>query len=632
MLERLRNIQNSWVGKAAVAVVMGLIMISFVIWGIGPVFTGFNANTLATVGDSTVTVDAFRQAYQTELQQLQQRARRPITNAQARQFGLDTQVLSRLVSEAVLDDQAAAMGLSISQPQIVKAITTDPSFAGAGGQFDRARFEELLRENDMTEQSFVRDQRKGYLRQELIQGLVGGIDVPQAAIDAMNQLQAETRSIDYFVLPAAAVEPIPAPDDAALKSFFDERATRFRAPEYRKLVILALLPATLAKPDAVSEADVQALYDKVKDQRFTTPETRDLQQIVYPNEADATAAAQSLKSGKTFADLAAERKLTDKDIDLGQLTRAAIFDKAVADAAFSLPANGVSNPVKTAFGSTLVHVVAITPATVKPLEAVAANLRQDIATSRSGDAIRAAHDKVDDARNAGQSLTEAAKNTGFAVQTVDAVDAAGQDKAGKTVDLPDAAALLKAAFASDVGVDNDVLRTPDGGQIFYEVAGIEPAHAQTLAEVKPAVEAAWRADETQKRLAAKADDLVKAIAGGQPIESVAAAQGNLPVEHLGDVRRSGATGLPAAAIAAIFNVPPDAAGTAAGEGATRIVFREFGSVVPPLEADSPQAKQITDQYKSLLGEDVLSTYLNQVQIRIGVRINPAAFSAAVGAN
>ncbi len=629
MLESLRAIQNTWIGKTVVAVIMGLIMVSFVIWGIGPVFTGFNANTLASVGGDTVSVDAFRQAYQSELQQLQQRARRPITNAEAHQYGIDTQVLSRLVSDAVLDNRAHALGLAISQDQIAKAITTDSTFAGANGQFDRDRFNALLRENDMNEQTFVREQRNVYLRQQLIQAMVGGLAAPQAAIDALHALQTETRSIDFVALPPSAAGDIAAPDDATLQKFFDDRATAFRAPEYRKLAVLPILPATLAKPADVAPADVQALYDRVKDSRFTKAETRALQQIVFPTEAEAQAAAASIKAGKSFADVAADRKLTEKDIDLGRTTKDGAYDKGVADAAFALPDGGVSEPVKTAFGTALVHVTAIDPASVKPLADVEPALRLEIAAGRTGDAIRTLHDKIEDARSSGQSLTDAAKAAGLAVETAD-VDAKGLGPDGKPTALPDAPALAKAAFASDVGVDNEAIRTPDGGQIFYEVASIEPARAKTLSEVRPQVEAAWHDNEVASRLKAKADDLVKGLDAGKTVEEIAAGLGNLPVQHVADVRRSGGTGLLPPVVAQVFNTPVDGAGSAEGEGGTRLVFKVLGTVVPGLDADSPATKQITDQYQGALADELVTTYLTEVQSRLGVKINPAAFAAATG--
>ncbi len=629
MLESLRGIQNSPLGKLAIAAVMGLIMVSFVIWGIGPVFTGFNANQIASVGGASVTVPQFRQAYDNELQQLQQRAKRQITSAEAHQYGIDTQVLSRLVSNAVLDNQARALGLSISDEQIARTIRQDPSFKGTSGQFDYATFNNLLRDNNMTEQMFMREQRDVYLRQELVQGLVGNVAAPQAALDALQRFQNETRSLDYVVLPASAAGTLPQPDEAALKKFFADRATAFQAPEYRKLVILPILPATVAKPDQVSEADVQKLYDQVKDARYATPEYRTLQQIVFPNEQDATAAAQRLTAGTSFADIAAERKLSDKDIDLGRVTKASIFEKPVADAAFALPDNGVSAPIANAFGATLVHVIKIEPATVRPLVEVAPALRDEIARSRTGEAIKTIRNAVDDARASGKSLTEAGKAAGIETRTIDAVNASDLDKAGKPVEIPDAPAVLKAAFASDVGVDNDSVATPDGGQVFFEIAGIEPARPQTYDEVKPRVEAAWRQDETAKQLAAKADDLVKSIDAGQTMEQVASSLG-LPLQHTGDVRRAGGTGVGPAVVAAAFNAPVGRAGSASGEGDTRVVFKILGSVVPTVDPESPQEKQLSDQYQSWLAEDMLGSTLTAMEGKLGVRINPEAFKNATG--
>src|ERR1700733_1947796 len=110
MLEAMRAATQGWIGRIIMAIVMGLIIMSFAIWGIGDIFRGFGANKLAQVGSEEISTDAFRNAYQTELQRMQQQAKRSITNEEARRFGLDRQVLSRLVNEAALDQQAQALG------------------------------------------------------------------------------------------------------------------------------------------------------------------------------------------------------------------------------------------------------------------------------------------------------------------------------------------------------------------------------------------------------------------------------------------------------------------------------------------------------------------------------------------
>lgn len=626
MLEGLRAAQGTWAGRAVMGLVMVVIVVSFAIWGVGDIFRGFNADQVAQVGDIKIAATTYRQAYETELQALQQQARRQITNEEAHRSGLDARVLARLVSEAVLDGRIHALGLAISDAQVAKTIRGDPAFAGPGGAFDRARFNAAIRNAGYSEQSFVREQRLVYLRQELIQALVGGLVVPTAAVEALHRYESEIRSLDFLVVPASAAGEIPAPDEAALQAYFEPRTKDFAAPQYRKLVVVALTPAALAKPGEVSDADARALYDEVKEQRYGTPERRTLQQVVFPTEQDAASAAARLGSGAHFADIAG-----DKAVDLGTVTKDAIFDKAVADAAFALPPDGVSAPVKGAFGTVLVHVAAIDPAHVRPFDEVAGDLEQEIARKRAGDRLKALHDKIEDARSGGKSLAEAARAAEAEARTIEAVDAAGLDRDGKPIEgLPDRDALVKAAFASDIGVDNDIVQSRDGSTVWFEVSGIEPARPRTLAEVKPKVEAAWRTDELARRLTAKTDDLVKAVDGGQPLDQVASSLGLPAPTHVGDAKRSGATGLDAAVVARAFDLPIGKAGSAPGPGEARVLFKVLDSAVPPLDPEAPHTKQIEDRYRDSLSESVLEAYVAKVGARLGARVNQEALRAASG--
>ena len=224
--------------------------------------------------------------------------------------------------------------------------------------------------------------------------------------------------------------------------------------------------------------------------------------------------------------IAADRKLTEKDIDLGTVAKSDMLDKTIADAAFSLPEGGVSDPIKTRFGVALIHVAKIIPENVKPFADVAAALKDEIAADRAKATVNSIHDKIEDERTSGKALADAAKTVGLDVTTIDAVDATGHDKSGAELpNLPDRDALLRAAFASDIGVDNDTLSTRDGGYVWYEVAGIEPAHDRTLDEVKDEVTKDWHDDQVTSALASKAADLVKEIDAGETVEAAAAAAG-----------------------------------------------------------------------------------------------------------
>ena len=142
MLQGINKIGRSWLGKAIVAVLFGFLIVSFAIWGIGDIFRGSVRTTVATVGKTDISAEAFRTAYQNELQRLMRQTRQSITPERARSLGLDTQILSRLVTEAALDQRAQELGLSVSDQLIARTIAQDPNFRGPNGQFDRAAFDE----------------------------------------------------------------------------------------------------------------------------------------------------------------------------------------------------------------------------------------------------------------------------------------------------------------------------------------------------------------------------------------------------------------------------------------------------------------------------------------------------------
>jgi peptidyl-prolyl cis-trans isomerase D len=636
MLDALRASSQTWVGRTIMALVMGLLIIAFGFWGIADIFRGFGANRLARVGSTEITVEAYREAYQNELLNLQQKERRAISADEAREMGIDRQVLGRLVSDAVLDQEAHRLGLAMSDHDLAERIMLDDTFKGANGQFDRALFEERLQQANLTESHFTAEERASYLRQEIIGALDNGLNAPKAMLELINRYYNETRAIDYFILPKSAAGTIPTPSDTQLQAYYDARRDIYRTPEYRKISILVVTPASLAdqlmKTHPISDADVLKRYNDVKAAQYTQPEHREIQQIVLPDEASANAVSAKLASGESFDALVAERKLKPKDTDLGIMTKADLVDKAVADAAFALPSAGISKPVKTQFGWAILRVTKIIPQFVEPLFAVKASIVEELALARARGQINNLHDQIEDERADGKSVAEAAQGIGLKAHTIDAIDAQGLDKSGKPVaDLDDPATLTKAAFASDIGVDNEPIATRDGGTIWFDVLGIEPARAQSFDEVKQRVAQDWTQDETAKRLAAKASDLVKKLDSGETLAAVAASQNNLGIKHVAKIKRTDPQDLTQTALTEVFNRPVGSAGSAAAENGDRILFRVVDAKVPPLDVKRPDIANVIGQMKTALDEDVIAQYVSQLEGSIGIDINQQALASILGA-
>lgn len=628
MLRGLRKAGQTLVGKIIATIFFGALIVSFAIWGIGDIFRATPPTTVAKVGSTDISVFQMQNAYNTELQRLGRQFRTVISPQQAKAFGLDQQVLSSLITEAVMAEQAKKLGLSVSDQLIASTILEDPAFKGADGQFNRAMFDQVLRNASLTEAGFVGEQRKAMTRIHLAEAIAGDITIPQAAREAMHRYSSERRAASYVVLTPATAGEIPAPTNEQLQSFFNERKSAFQAPEYRAVAVLALDASAVAKPDSVSEADARQRYEQEK-AKFGTPERRTIQQISFPSQEEAGAASKKIKEGATFDAIAAERNVPAQDLELGTFTKAEMLDQAVAAAAFALEQGAVSEPIAGRFGPVIVRVTQVQPEAVRPFEEVAAEIRKEIAESRAKSELESTHDAIEDMRAGARPLADIAKEKGLTLVQIPAVDASGMDKAGKPVEVASRDAVVKAAFASDIGVDNEALRT-NGGYVWFDVTGIEPTREKTLDEVRDQVVALWRSDEIAQRLSEKARQLTERIEKGETIEAIAQ-ELNLPAKTATDLARSTAKDdLTAEAVNRLFAVPTGKAGSTSNGADARAVFKVTAATVPAFAATSPEAQRIDTQLRNSMGNDLLDEYIAQIRQELGVTINQQALRQATG--
>jgi len=628
----MRKASSNWLGRTIMAVVMGVLIVSFGVWGIADIFRGFGQSTVATIGHTEISIGQFRELYTEKLQQISRQFGRPLTPEQARSFGLDRQVLQQTIAEAALDEEAQRLGLGQSDAETRRVILSDPNFKGTNGAFDAGRFQAAIRQFGYSEQRYVADQRRVSLRRQIAGTISAGLEPPKVMIEALSRFQNEQRSIDYVKLEAAQAGTIEPPSPETLAGYFDEHKIQFRAPEYRKLVFVAITPEAIGKWTEVSDADARKLFEQRRD-KLGTPEKREVSQIVFPNTEEAMAARNRIASGTSFDDLAKERGLKPADVDLGLVTKSEIIDPAVADAAFSLPPGEVGQPVAGKFGVALVKIGKIEPGVEVSYESVAANLKKEIATERARKSVSDLRDKMEDERGGGASVAEAAQKLGLTAVTIDAVDRSGRLPDGQlATSIPRGLDVVSQAFASDVGVDNDPIAF-DGGYVWYDVLGITPSRERSLDEVKDQVEAKWREDQIASRLRTKATEMVLKLDQGGKLADEAAAAG-LKVETATAFKRNASLPeVPATVISAAFRTAKDGSGQTAGAGPGEwVVFRVTDITVPPVDLASDDIKKLNQALERSLTDELLAEYVTKVESDIGTTINEGAFAQVTGAN
>jgi len=631
MLRGLRKASSSALGKGIMGGVVGFLVLAFAVWGIGDIFRGYGRSSFAKIGTTEISIEQFRQAYNDRLQQISRELRHPITPAQAHELGFEQQIVGQLVAEAAIDEKARRMGLRLSDAEVARLIMNDPAFRGPTGQFDRQQFTYMIRNAGYTEARFAAEQRRVTLRREVSLAVGGDVPAPKTTAQALDRFENEQRAVEFVALGPAQAGEVAAPTPEELAKYFDERKVLFRAPEYRKVVLLSVTPADVAVTIEVSDADARRFYEERRT-RFGTPEKRQVQQIVFANAEEAKSGADKLAGGISFEALAAEVGKKPEDINLGLVAKADLIDRAVADAAFALPEGGVSAPVKGRFGTTLVRVLKIEPEKLRPFEQVEGEIRHDLALERAKPAMQNLYDKVEDERASGLSLEEVGKKLKLNARTLDAIDRSGRDAAGTPVaGLPAGVDVAASAFSTDVGVENDPLQTAGGGYLWYDVIGIAPSRDRTLEEVKDKVEARWRDDKVAERVTAKATDMLDRLKAGTPFAEVAAANGVKVDTKAGVQRARGAEPLSTRAVDAAFRTAKGTPGVAEGNSPTeRIIFVVTEITVPPFDPASAQAQRYNERLRRMVTEELFEQYVQRLKADLGTTVNQDAIARIRG--
>lgn len=627
----MRKASSNWLGKTIMAVVMGVLIVSFGVWGIADIFKGFGQSTVAKVGGTEISLNEFRQTYTDRLQQISRQFGRPLTPDQARSFGLDRQVLQQAIAEAALDEEARRLRLGQSDDQIRQFIMSDPNFKGVGGNFDPNRFQAVIRNFGYTEQRYVADQRKVSLRRQITGTIGAGLEPPKAMIDVLTRFQNERRAIEFVRLDAAQAGQIDAPSPEALAAYFEDHKVQFRAPEFRKIAFVVISPEEIGKWTDVSDDDAKKLFDQRKD-RLGTPEKRQIHQIVFPNATEAQTARERLAGGLSFEDLGKERGLSASDVDLGLVTKSAL-DPAVGDAAFALPAGEISQPIQGGLGTAIVKVDKIEPGVEANYASLVGDIKREIATERARVKVAELRDKMEDERGGGASVIDASQKLGLTAVTVEAVDRSGRAPNGQPVaNIPQGLDVVSQAFNSDVGIDNDPISFR-GGYVWYDVIAITPSRDRNLDEVRDQVEARWRQDQVAAKLKTKATEMVQKLEPGGKLADEAAAIGTKVETTTGFKRDDTPAGVPAAVVSAAFRTAKGGVGqTPVNGGSEVIVFRVTDIIDPAADAASDAVKKLKDSLDRALTEEQVASYVNKLETDIGTTINQAAFAQVTGAN
>lgn len=328
--------------KIFTGVLFSLLIASFALWGIGDIFrTGTGGSAVIKVGDQEVGQQEFARTFQREFNRVRQQIGGDLDLETARQLGLVDQIVRQTVTRLLFNQKAQDMGLAVSDEQVVQRLRQQSAFQSAGN-FNRQLFEQTLRQSGLTEQRYVELLRSDINRQHLATAATQGLQVPQGMAEALYRYSNEQRIADFVTVRNDSFE-VAEPETSVLQEFYENNNQAFMAPEYRELTVIHMRAEDLLDEVSVSEDELREAYEARSDE-LGKPERRHVRQIVFDTQEQAERALASLSEGRTLETVAQE--MTDRaPVDLGMNTRDEMLP-ALADTAFQLEPNGISDPVE----------------------------------------------------------------------------------------------------------------------------------------------------------------------------------------------------------------------------------------------------------------------------------------------
>ena len=621
MLEAIRKRSAGIVVKA----LLGLLILSFAMWGVADVFSpGGSDQTLASVGDVSIQPEEVRRDYQREIDRLSSTFGTRIDVEQARMFGLGKAVVQRAVQRTLYDLGAAELGIIATDDLVRRDIRNFSGFKNAQGQFERARFNQLLQSNRLSEAGYVTLTRGDIVRGQYLSMVNTAPLTPKHLANALYAHRNEKRIAETVTFLFDAETGVGEPDAATLAEFHKENAQTYTAPEYRKLTFISLTAAEIAKEIAVSDDTVRQAYED-RMEEFSEPEKRDLLQIRFKEEAQARSAHDRLKTGDDFLKVAQELAGMDaRATALGSMKKSEL-PPALATVAFNLEPQSFSEPVKSVIGWHILRLKGITPARQQTIEETGPELKKQIQAEQSIDSLYHLANRMEDELGGGSTLEEAALALNLPLTSQDEIDSTGRTPAGTKVSGVPTASFMETAFSTPEGQESNLIEAGDDGYFIVRVDAVTQPVLKPLDSVRADVTKAWKARQRRQMAETNGAAMIEQIKAGGDFNKLAAERG-LTVTTTPAVGREGAANLPRLIMEGLFSAKLNETVAAAGtDGYVIARIKEIKPANPA--ADAEKVKAVSDQLTASIRNDLMSQLATGLQKEFPVSINSEAINS-----
>ena len=486
------------VSKIFVWILLGFLFVGLIGFGTGNL--SGNIKTIGKIGETEITVNQYVRALQTELRNTSQQFGQQLTLQQLQAFGIQQQVLARLVTDKLLENEASKLSLSVDDKTVRDNIVSLNVFKGPDGNFNQDAYNFALENAGYTSTEFEEEIRAETARNILSQSILSGNMTNKLQAELLASFLLEERSFNIQILKRENISfTVKDPSDEQLESFLEINVDDYTVPESKAITYAVLQPEMLIDIVESDDSILEKIYDEKK-QEYNKPEQRTVERLSFLNMDEANSVmAEVTKSLTDFDKLLSDRNLSDEDVLYGTFTEEQLLEgkKQV----FAGNVGEVVGPVETDLGPVIFRIREIIPAKTTSFEEAKPELDKEYKLS---EAIKLIDERIEDSQNllaAGGTLEELNKEIGFSVENI-------LFNSEANVSILENKIFFDTAQTAKVNDFPEIKELPNGGLFALRVDQTVDARQKDIDEVRTELTNAWQKQELQNKLDEIAKDML----------------------------------------------------------------------------------------------------------------------------
>ena len=403
MLDIVRNLVSSIFGK----ILLGLMVLSFALWGVGDILSSGNSKLAAKVGNQKISLEEFYNKFGRKVQELNLSTGSQMTIQEAHDQNIDKFIINDLVYEKMILEFANKNKIYLTDNILKKTIKNLPQFIGADGKFSEKLYKNSIKRNFSSEEEFINELTFVYINSLLFENFKSGNLTNQKIIDMLYEYEGQERNIEYCIFGNENI--LVETSESELDKYYNENKSSYLTEEKRTIEYLTFNLNDYKRLASISSDDALQYYTENKNLFFEVEKrTIELARFANENEAKNFYEIWLLNNSNKIEEYTQENKITVSEIN--DLTKES-FETNVTNEIFKLEKNSISSPIKIGdAGFYVVKVIGISPEIQQTFETVKKDIVEEMTYNEAYNLYDQALNFADELLLSGYELDDVAEN------------------------------------------------------------------------------------------------------------------------------------------------------------------------------------------------------------------------------